>query len=224
MQSGSSSSPSSTSSEPPPRIPRLGWAIAFIVATGAMALAYTQLSQIRPTSNDSRLPRTHKVPDFEFLAQDGTRLAPSDLEGKIWVANFIFTRCKGPCPLITARMAELQQKLARSKTDDIRLVSFTVDPEYDTPAVLAEYAQAVGANPEVWKFVTGPKPEMEKAIREGFLQALLDGEDGSPIHSTRFVVVDREGFMRSFPDGNDPEVVQKLLMDIGDILRENPRQ
>ena len=165
-----------------------------------------------------------KAPDFEFLAHDGTKLSSSDLQGKVWVANFIFTRCKGPCPVITSRMAELQQRLGRTNPDDVQLVSITVDPDYDTPAVLSEYAASVGANSERWKFVTGPKAQVEKAIRSGFLQTLIDGKEGEPVHSSRFVVVDREGFMRTYPDGNDPEVVQKLLMDIGDILRERPRK
>jgi cytochrome oxidase Cu insertion factor (SCO1/SenC/PrrC family) len=189
-----------------------------------MAFAYIQLRSVSPQSSSSRLPPLAAAPDFQFVAQDGTRFASEDLQGKIWVANFIFTRCKGPCPIITSRMAELQQKLSRAKTDDIRLVSFTVDPAHDTPEVLAEYAANIGANPALWKFVTGPQAQVESTVRKGFLQPLLEGEDGEPVHSARFVVVDREGQIRSFPDGNDPEVVQKLLMDIGDLLRESPRR
>lgn len=189
-----------------------------------MAFAYIHLRSVSPLSSSSRLPPLTRAPEFQFVAQDGTRLASGDLEGKIWVANFIFTRCKGPCPIITSRMAELQQKLSRAKTDDIRLVSFTVDPAHDTPEVLSAYAAAIGADPSIWKFVTGPQAQIEATVRKGFLQPLLQGDDGEPVHSARFVVVDRAGQIRSFRDGNDPEVVQKLLMDIGDLLRENPTQ
>jgi protein SCO1/2 len=119
-------------------------------------------------------------------------------------------------------MTQLQQQLLKAKAQDVKLVSVTVDPDYDTPEVLKNYAEQIGANQEMWKFVTGPKAHVEATVRKGFLQPLMDGEEDGPIHSSRFVVVDREGWIRSFPDGNDPEVVQKLLMDIGDLLRESP--
>lgn len=212
------------SEELPKRIPRLGWAIAFLVATGLVAFAFVNLRDAVRTPGPSTMDRFAKAPEFEFLAHDGTKLSSTDLEGKIWVANFIFTRCKGPCPVITSRMAELQQRLGRTKPDEVQLVSVTVDPTYDTPEVLRQYAEQVGADPTRWRFVTGPKAQVESAIRKGFLQTLMDGDDGEPIHSSRFVVVDRSGWMRSYPDGNDPEVVQKLLMDIGDLLRERPAQ
>ncbi len=171
----------------------------------------------RPVS--SRLERHAPAPDFQFTAQDGSTLTKDDLKGKIWVANFIFTRCLGPCPVMTSRMAELNLRLG-PKVKDVQLVTFTVDPEHDTPAVLKEYAEKVGASPAKWKFVTGPKDKIDETVMKGFLQALSKDREGMPIHSTRFVLVDREGWMRGFQDGNDPEVVQKLLMDIGDILRE----
>lgn len=190
-----------------------------------MAFAFVQLRTAERTSGvPSRLQKYAKAPDFQFLAHDGTRLAANDLAGDVWVANFIFTRCKGPCPVVTGRMTEVQQALKRGKVEGVKLVSVTVDPEYDTPEVLAGYAEAVGADPGIWKFVTGPAAQVDAAIKKGFLQSVVDGPDGEPVHSTRFVVVDREGWMRSFPDGNDPEVVQKLLMDIGDVMRESPRK
>jgi len=211
------------SEELPPRIPRLGWAIAFVVATAAMAFAFVTFKQSSDTQGrPSRLERYVKAPTFEFLAHDGTKLSSTDLEGKIWVANFIFTRCKGPCPMITSRMAELQQKLARARSSDVKLISVTVDPAYDSVEVLNTYATQVGADPETWKFITGPKAQIENTVRKGFLQPLTGGKDDEPIHSARFVIVDREGWIRSFPDGNDPEVVQRLLLDLGDLLRESP--
>ena len=169
----------------------------------------------------SRLERFAPAPAFQFTAQDGSALKTEDLKGKVWVANFIFTRCKGPCPIMTSRMAELNQKLG-AKTGDVNLVSFSVDPEYDTPEVLKEYGDKVGAKPEKWKLVTGPKDKIDETIVKGFLQPLGKDQEGMPAHSTRFVLVDKDGWIRGFQDGSDPEVVQKLLMDIGDILREPP--
>jgi len=229
MSSGSSffslstSHPSSGTDQPPKRIPRLGWAIAFLVATTLIAWSYMQFnSALRARAPISpRLERFAPAPEFQFAAQDGSTLKTEDLKGKVWVANFIFTRCKGPCPIMTSRMAELNQKLG-AKTGDVNLVSFSVDPEFDTPEVLKEYGEKVGAKPEKWKFLTGPKEKIDDTIVKGFLQALSKDQEGMPVHSTRFVLVDKDGWIRGFQDGNDPEVVQKLLMDIGDILREPP--
>jgi protein SCO1 len=230
MSSGSSSSPSSTSSKrpasdeshAPPRIPRLGWVIAFLGITMLIAWAYTQFSaDIRSRRAASRLERLAPAPQFQFTAQDGTTVSNADLKGKVWVADFIFTRCAGPCPVMTSRMAEVNQALS-GKAKDVELVSFTVDPEYDTPQVLKEYGERVGASPERWKFLTGPKDQIEATVMKGFLQALSREPSGVPIHSTRFALVDRDGWIRGFLDGNDPELPQKLLMDIGDLLREAP--
>jgi protein SCO1/2 len=219
-----SSEPDQPAEDPlPPRIPRLGWAIAFLVATTLIAWSYLQFQgAMRARAPISqRLERLAPVPDFQFTAQDGSTVTKDDLEGRVWVANFVFTRCLGPCPMMTSRMAELNQKLG-SKAGDVNLVSFTVDPDHDTPEVLKAYGEKAGARPERWKFLTGPKAQIENTIVKGFLQALGKDQEGMPIHSTRFVLVDKDGWIRGFQDGNDPEVVQKLLMDIGDILREPP--
>lgn len=163
------------------------------------------------------------VPDFRLFDQSGKPFGLADLKGKIWVANFIFTRCSGPCPAISSRMAELNKKIGRAG-EGVELVSFSVDPEFDTPQVLAGYASHLGADPDRWKFLTGNKSEVDRIIIKGLLQPLMKEPDGTPAHSTRFVLVDREGKLRGFEDANDPEIVQKLLMDIGDLLRESGKQ
>jgi protein SCO1/2 len=224
MSSGFSFSPLSTSGADPQlprRIPRLGWAIAFLVATTLIAWSYLQFqSALRARGPISpRLERFAEAPNFQFTAQDGSTVTKDDLKGRVWVANFIFTRCLGPCPIMTSRMAELNQRLG-TKAGDVNLVSFSVDPEYDSPEVLKAYGEKVGARAERWKFLTGPKAQMDETIVKGFLQPLAKDQEGMPVHSTRFVLVDKDGWIRGFQDGNDPEVVQKLLMDIGDVLRE----
>lgn len=211
------------SSEPahpqPRRIPRLGWAIAFLVLAGLIAFAYASFVKMQPMAAPHE--RYAKAPEFQFTAQDGQTVSTEDLKGKVWIANFIFTRCAGPCPVMTGHMSELNQQLG-TKLKDVELVSITVDPEYDSPSVLKEYGERVGAAPERWKFLTGPNDQIQNVVVKGFLQALGKDNDGAPMHSTRFVVVDRDGWIRGFQDGNDPELVQKLLMDIGDLLRERP--
>lgn len=196
--------------------------MAFVVAMLLIAFAYSQFNGVvRSRSAGPKLEKYAQAPEFQFTDQDGKTVSKESLKGKIWVANFIFTRCAGPCPVMTSRMSALNQSLNQSLKDakDVELITITVDPEFDTPEVLKKYSNRVGGT-ERWRFLTGPKDKIEETITKGFLQALAKEESGMPVHSTRFILVDREGWMRGFQDGNDPEVVQKLLMDIGEVLRE----
>ncbi|CAN5403659.1 hypothetical protein BH09VER1_BH09VER1_09400 [soil metagenome] len=206
------------SSDPlPARIPRLGWAIAFLVAAGVIAFGYVTLQQSKPPV--SPLGKIAPVPPFSFTDQYGKRVSNTDLKGKVWVADFIFTRCPGPCPMMTRHMGELNRALG-DNAKDVELVSMTVDPDYDTSEVLKKYGERAGATEKRWKFLTGPKAKIDEVITKGLLLPLGQGEDGLPMHSTRFVVVDRDGWIRKLQDASDPDLVQKLLMDIRDLLRE----
>ncbi len=202
-------------------IPRIGWVIAFLGATILVALAYSSLQGTRPMPVPEHLEPISAVPDFQLLDQTGTPIGLKDLKGKIWVANFIFTRCQGPCPVMSSRMAELNKSVQRAGKG-VELVSFTVDPDFDRPEILSAYASKLGADSSSWKFLTGTKEEIDAIVVKGLLQPLAKEPDGTPAHSTRFVLVDRNGQLRGFENGNDPEVVQKLLMDIGDLMRESP--
>jgi len=202
-------------------IPRLGWVIAFLGAATLIAFAYSSLKGMRPSPSPARLDPISQVPDFRLLDQTGKPFGLADLKGKIWVASFIFTRCKGPCPVISSRMAELNKTIERAGKG-VGLVSFSMDPGFDRPDVLAAYASQLGADPGRWKFLTGTQEEIEAVAVKGLLQPLAKEPDGTPAHSTRIVLVDRDGRLRGYVDGTDPEAVQKLLMDIGDLLRENP--
>lgn len=164
------------------------------------------------------MPPIGEIPAFRFTTQEGKALTKDDLLGKIWVADFVFTRCSGPCPVMTSRMAELAKGLAKAK--DVRLVSISVDPEHDTPAVLSEYAGRMLADPSKWIFLTGPKLEIDDFARKGMFQVLAYDGKGVPTHSTRFLVIDRQGKIRKTRNLDEPELVQKLFMDIGDLLRE----
>ena len=197
------------------------WVIAFVGAAVLIGLAYVSLKNTRPATPSAPLEKFAQVPEFTLTDQTGTAFGSADLKGKIWVANFIFTRCKGPCPLITTRMAELNGKLKKIH-DGVKLASFTVDPEHDTPEVLSKYGKNLAANPADWKFLTGSPEAINATVVKGLLQPLAKEPEGTPAHSQRFVVVDREGWIRSFHEGEDPEVVQKLMVDIGELLRESP--
>lgn len=212
--------PENPTGEPPPKMMSgMGWVAVFVAVAILFTFAYVQLQSSKKTQT-ALLPDLGRVPEFSFVNELSEPLGRDTLKGKVWVANFVFTRCPGPCPMMTSRMLELQQNLQKIEDGSVQLVTFTVDPEYDTPEVLAEYAKKAFADPARWNFATGEPAAMEEFVVKGMLQPLATEPDGSPAHSTRFVVVDEEGRMRAFRDGMDPEVVPKLLTDIGALMRE----
>src|SRR5206468_11373309 len=117
------------------------------------------------------------------------------LAGKPWIADLIFTHCAGPCPVMTGKMASLQKALASS---DVRLVSISVDPKNDTPAVLKEYAQKFGADESRWLFLTGDEQAAYDVARGLLLPADPAKADAPIIHSTKFVLIDAAGKIRKY--------------------------
>jgi protein SCO1 len=162
------------------------------------------------------------VPSFQFVNQNGQPFGSAQLVGKIWIADFIYTTCPGPCPMISSRMSELQKPLEKT---DVHLVSFSVDPEKDTPDVLHRYAEELQAEPGRWDFLTGPKSAIYKVSHDGFKLAISDGRDaqGIPVHSTRIVLVDRHGQIRGYYDATEADAVTKLVADTNHLVREQPR-
>jgi len=205
----------------PKRLPFVAWVIAFAVA-GILIFGASRLFKSSERHDVDAMPPIGEIPTFRFTTQDGKVLSKEDLLGKVWVADFVFTRCTGPCPVMTSRMAELAKGVAKAK--DVRLVSISVDPEHDTPAVLSEYAGRMLADPSKWIFLTGPKQEIDDFARKGMFQVLAYDEKGVPTHSTRFLVIDRNGWIRKTHHLDEPELVQKLLIDVGDLLRETKKE
>jgi protein SCO1/2 len=149
------------------------------------------------------LPIYGQVPDFQLTSQAGTTFSSQDLRGKTWVADFIYTTCPGPCPLMSAKMRRLQ-----SSDPDLLLLSFSVDPEHDTPEVLANYAKRYNAR-QNWYFLTGARDTLQKLSREAFKLS-----DLGITHSTRFVLVDGKGQIRGYYGTSDEDTVGKLLADV----------
>jgi protein SCO1/2 len=156
-----------------------------------------------------------QIPQFELVAQNGQPFHSQVLAGKIWVADFIYTTCPGPCPRMTSQMREVQD--AVSKLPDVRLVSFTVDPAQDTPPVLAAYAKLHGASSAIWYFLTGPVPTLQMLDRDAFK---LGNIDATMQHSTRFVLVDRQGRIRGYYDTSDSSSIPKVIADASALARE----
>jgi protein SCO1/2 len=156
------------------------------------------------------------LPAFRLTERSGRPLSLTDLRGRPWVADFIFTQCAGACPAMTARMARLRRDLSPSVT----LVSFTVDPAHDTPEVLARYAAAFHAD-ESWHFLTGPQKDLYDLSVGGFKLAAMEvpaaeqtaGGDGPFLHSSKFVLVDAEGVIRGYYDSTDEQAMRALVAD-----------
>ncbi len=196
------------------------WKVTLVLIPLLTAGILFWLRQLQVNALSNRpLPSYGTVPGFELTNQDAQPFGSQQLSGKIWIADFIFTSCPGPCPIISTRMSELQKPLAKS---GVHLVSFSVDPEKDTPEVLRVYADKLRKEPLRWDFLTGPIAAITSLSRDGFKLALAEGEqpESGPIHSTRFVLVDRRGTIRGYYDALAPDGVTKLLADTNHLLRE----
>lgn len=157
------------------------------------------------------------VADFSLVDQTGDRITRDSLKGQMWIASFIFTRCLGPCPLMSYKIAQLQKEIPAS--EKIQFISFSVDPEYDTPAVLAKYAASYNADPARWHFLTGDKKSVYEMIRNSFKLAVeevtgKEVKDTDFVHSTLFVLVDKGGVIRGYYNSVENEAVEKLRKDI----------
>ena len=156
-----------------------------------------------------------EVPQFQLTAQNDRPFDSKALDGHIWVANFIYTTCDGPCPMMSHQMRGIQNSTAG--TPDLKLVSFTVDPAHDTPPVLAEYAAHFKADPARWYFLTG---EMARLHDLGLNAFKLNSVDGGLSHSTRFVLVDAKRRIRGYYLSSDDGFSKNLLHDIRQLQSE----
>lgn len=163
------------------------------------------------------LPELGKVAAFALVDQSGAPRSAEALRGKVWVADFFFTRCPTICPRITRRMRALQQA-AHDSQQPLELVSFSVDPENDTPPALLAYAQRYQANLGNWSFLTGDLEVVKRTVVDGFKLA-LDGkpdpsaENGGIIHGSHLVLVDRALTIRGYYASDDDAAMKQLLSD-----------
>ncbi len=161
------------------------------------------------------LPVYGNVPAFTLTSQSGKAFASDALSGKVWVVNFMFTSCLGPCPRMSSQIRWLGREL--SDQPQIRFVSITVDPARDTPAALATYAARYQADPARWVFLTGPQPELQRLDRDVFK---LGDVDGSLAHSTRLVLVDGRGRIRGYYATDEENGLKPLLADARRLAKE----
>lgn len=167
------------------------------------------------TDPSAKLPNYGSVPHFKMTKAQGQSFDSSVLHGTVWIADFIYTNCPGPCPMMTSRMHRLQE---RFKGDaDVRFVSVSVDPANDTPAVLEAFAQRFGGPAPDWYFLTGSPRTVHLLAHDVFkVGDIIQNMD----HSTKFMLVDKNGNLRGYySSDDDPEAGIPALVHDAELLR-----
>ncbi len=160
------------------------------------------------------LPVFSELPGFSLIDQTGQPFSLRDLTKTAAVVDFVFTQCQGPCPMMALEMGKIQNRFANSA--GIRFVSISVDPANDTPPVLTEYAEMVGATSGKWIFLTGVGDSIVALSEQGFK---LPASTWPVEHTTRFVLVDKRGQIRGYYDSVEEESMKTLIEDIDKLLR-----
>ena len=209
-------SSSSTNSRP------VEWAVWGGIAFVVLAILGAFVRE-RSRATTSKLPVIAQVADFTLTNQLGHPVRLADLRGQVWIADIIFSRCPGPCATMTKRMSELQAALPANAP--VKLVSLTTDPGHDTPHTLASYAQRFGADSNRWHFLTGAKADLVKLAVNSLKLTVLDKEEASRtspndlfIHSTIFVVVDKQGRLRAVFESMDETPSEDATTNISGVL------
>jgi len=207
-----------------PSIARRALVVALVLVAAGAALAALLLAR---GQRRALPPILGAVPDFTLTERSGQPLRRADLAGGPWIANFVFTRCSGMCPALSARMADVRHRVADAGLR-ARFVSFSVDPTHDTPEVLREYAARVGAAGDDWLFLTGTRAALYDLIGTGFRLSVderpasaVAAEGGELIaHSDRFVLVDGAGHIRGYYHGLDAGMPDEMVRDLAALAGE----
>jgi len=192
--------------------------IGLVVAIGGVFAGLAATSYLLPNPSTAEAEAQSllvlgSIGDFELTAQDGKTFSSEELAGQVWVADFIFTRCPSACPEMTSTLAELFEEFGSHP--DLRMVSISVDAEYDSPEVLSEFAAKYDADPNRWHFLSGPNEYVQQLSVNDFQIAAAETPAS---HSLRFILVDRRGDIRGYYHSNDPEAVDTLRSDIAKLL------
>ena len=205
------------------------WAALGLIIAGVVVGFVRQTWRSQERRADVALDKFNQVSDFTLTERSGRPFSAAALHGKIWLADFFFTACPGPCLVMNGKMEAIGEALTRDHAD-VRRVSFSINPQQDTPEVLRRYAERFHAPADGWAFLTGDQGKIYDLARHGFLLPTVDQTDkpnrqpdeGEFIHSEKIALVDRQGFVRAYYDSTNPEVVQQVLTGVGVLLREQP--
>jgi protein SCO1 len=195
--------------------------LLLLIGLGLSACKRREPFEILAPPPSPSLQRLWQIPDFTFTERSGKTIQRADLAGKVWIADFFYTTCPGPCPMLSSRLSATQEKLG--DRPDVRLVSISLDPDKDKPEVLQQYAERFKAGPN-WLFLTGEKATTYSLVQTGFKLAVAE-ERNSPepiTHSTKLVLIDREGWVRGFYEGVGQDQTDQLIKDVDKLLVEKP--
>jgi len=162
----------------------------------------------------------HKIPDFKFLNQDSLWISEKDMAGKIYVADFFFTTCPTICPKMKTQLLRIYDKFAED--DRIRILSHTIDPEFDGVLVLKDYAKKLNITSPRWNLLTGKKSDIYRLGEKSYMVTAQEdaNEEGGFVHSGAFILVDQNRHVRGIYDGTKEEDVNHLIEDIGVLLKD----
>jgi protein SCO1 len=194
--------------------------IALVATRSVVARRDAQRDPQPAETKAARFAPLFDTPAFEFTDQNGQTLKRDDLLGNVWIADFIFVNCAGPCPIMTSRLADVQKQVARP---DVKLISFSVDPERDTPAVLKEYAQRFGADHARWHFLTGDKTKIYQTAADMKITAVPATADAPIIHSELFLLVNRDGKVVGVYHSNEESEMKRLVADAAELAERTKR-
>jgi protein SCO1/2 len=196
-------------------------AMVALIGTGLWARRQSANRTADPLASDldQHLGVIQVAPPFSLTDQNGRTVTDADLRGNVWVAMVFFSECPGVCPMMAQRMLEIQKAVDRS---DVKVVSFSIDPEHDTPEVLDEYAERLDADESRWFFLTGEKSTMF-ALAKSYQLAAAPAQEGQPItHTQKVLLIDRENQVRAFYDTNDDQDMKQLAIDIRSLVSGRP--
>lgn len=199
-----------------------------IIAVIGLGLSFWTFTRVSPeigVKKHEPLRVYGTVPEFTLTERSGVPVSDRDLNQGIWIADFIFTRCGGTCPIMSKSMSTLQRSLSSIPQiyPPVRLVSFTVDPEWDTQERLQDYARRFDADEGGWLFLRGEYERIQELARDGFMVGVQQGHDDplEPIiHSQSLILVDPSGQIRGYYDGTEPADIRLLIADVMKLNRE----
>jgi cytochrome oxidase Cu insertion factor (SCO1/SenC/PrrC family) len=185
-----------------------------VVCMGALPWVLNHRANVAPphameTSETSSLPILFDAPPFSLTDENGKPFDSSQLAHQVWIADFVFTHCAGICPMMTQNLARFQKLTPGSS---VQMVSFSVDPEHDTPAVLKAYGAEVKADESRWHFLTGTRAQTWE-ISKGMKLAVGPDTGDQVMHSSHFLLVDGDGKVRGIYDADDANFMKKLIDD-----------
>lgn len=214
-----STSPDMATELPRPWYLRHIWVLAAIV--GVLSLTIMRTCSPRTLAT---LPTLGAAPSFQLTAQDGSPFDSKSLAGKVWIASFAFTSCRTECPMIGKANQAVQAALSST---GVQLVTFTVDPEFDTPARMSEWGRQFEVDAKRWHLLTGARPELERIVIDGFKTHMSDRKvEGGLVqvaHTMKLVLVDAHGLIRYYFDAENPEAM-KLIVDHAKALEREYAQ